>query len=154
MTLIELQKLKKQLQELLDNGFIRSILFVQKKDRSIKICIDYKELNTMIVKNKYPLLRIDDLFDQLKGVSTFLKIDLRSCYHQVWVTKQDLSRITFVTKYGYYKFVVMPFGLINALTMLIDLMNKVFKTIQISFWWYSQMTSLCTLRLERRMHNI
>ena len=104
----ELQELKKQLQELLDKGFIRPshspwgapILFVKKKDGSLRMCIDYRELNKVTIKNKYPLPRIDDLFDQLKGASVFSKIDLRSGYHQLRVTENDVPKTAFWTRYG------------------------------------------------------
>ena len=118
----EMQELSSQLQELLGKGFIRpsssplgaSILFVKKKDGSHRMCIDYRELNKLTVKNRYPLPRIDDLFDQLQGVSWFSKIDLRSGYHQMRVRDEDIQKTTFRTRYGHYEFVVMPFGLTNA----------------------------------------
>ena len=106
-----------QLQELLDKGFIRPssspwgalILFVR-KDGLHRMCIDYRELKKVTVKNRYPLLRIDDLFDQLQGASWFSKIDLRSRYHQMRVREEDLQKTTFQTRYGHYEFVVMPLG--------------------------------------------
>ena len=90
------------------------------------MCIDYRELNKVTVKNKYPLPRIDDLFDQLKGAAVSSKIDLGSRYHQVRVAKQDIAKTAFRTRYGHYEFVVMPFGLIYASTFFMDLMNRVF----------------------------
>nr|GEW37859.1 hypothetical protein [Tanacetum cinerariifolium] len=115
-------ELSKQLQELSDKGFIRPssspwgapVLFVKKKDGSFRMCIDYRELNKLTVKNRYPLLRIDDLFDQLQGSSVYSKIDLRSGYHQLRIREQDVPKTKFRTWYGHYEFQVMPFGLTNA----------------------------------------
>ncbi|GJV22322.1 putative reverse transcriptase domain-containing protein [Tanacetum coccineum] len=129
------QELSNQLQELSDRGFIRPstspwgapILFVKRKDGSFRMCIDYWELNKLIVKNRYPLLRIDDLFDQLQGSSVYSKIDLRSCYHQLRVSDKDIPKTAFRTRYGHYEFQVMPFGLINAPVVFMDLMNHVCK---------------------------
>ncbi|GKE40874.1 putative reverse transcriptase domain-containing protein, partial [Tanacetum coccineum] len=119
---LELQELYTQLQELSDNGFIRPcsspwgapVLFVKKKDGSFWMCIDYCELNKLTIKNRYPLLRIDDLFDQLQGSRVYSKIDLRSRYHQLRVRVEDISKTAFRTRYGHYEFQVMPFGLTNA----------------------------------------
>nr|GEW18753.1 putative reverse transcriptase domain, ribonuclease H-like domain, aspartic peptidase domain protein [Tanacetum cinerariifolium] len=129
------EELSEQLQELSDKGFIRPsslpwgapILFVKKKDGSFRMCIDYRELNKLTVKNRYPLPRIDDLFDQLQGSSVYSKIDLRSGYHQLRVREHDLPKMAFRTRYGHYEFQVMPFGLINALAVFMDLMNRVCK---------------------------
>ncbi|KAJ9563654.1 hypothetical protein OSB04_008814 [Centaurea solstitialis] len=129
----EMQELSKQLKELLDKGFIRPstspwgapILFVKKKDGSMRMCIDYRELNKLTVKNKYPLPRIDDLFDQLQGAVWFSKIDLRSGYHQLKVREEDVHKTAFRTRYGHSKFIVMPFGLTNAPATFKDLMNRV-----------------------------
>jgi len=120
---------------LLDKGFIRPsnspweapILFVKKKDGTLRLCIDYRQLNKVIVKNKYPLPRIDDLFDQLKGARVFSKIDLRFGYHQLRIKEQDIQKIAFRTRYGHYEFLMMPFGLTNAPAVFIDLMNRVFR---------------------------
>lgn len=130
----ELQELKVQLQELLNKGFIRPsvspwsapILFVKKKDGSLRMCIYYRELNKLTIKNKYPLPRIEDLFDQLKKTSVFSKIDLRFGYHQVKIKESDVPKTAFRTRYGHYEFVVLPFGLSNAPTIFMDLMNRVF----------------------------
>nr|GFC79385.1 putative reverse transcriptase domain-containing protein [Tanacetum cinerariifolium] len=122
MAPIELKELKDQLQELLERGFIRlsvspwgaQVLFVKKKDGSMRLCIDYRELNKITIRNCYPLPRIDDLFDQLQGAMHFFKIDLRSGYNQLRVKEQDISKTAFRTRYGHYEFLVMPFGLTNA----------------------------------------
>ncbi|KAG8497491.1 hypothetical protein CXB51_008690 [Gossypium anomalum] len=131
----ELVELKAQIQELLDRGFIRPsispwgapVLFVKKKDETMRMCIDYRQLNKLTIKNMYPLPRIDDLFDQLKGASVFSKIDLRSGYHQLRVKEEDIHKTAFRTRYGHYEFLVMPFGLTNALAAFMDLINRVFQ---------------------------
>ncbi|GJS32134.1 putative reverse transcriptase domain-containing protein [Tanacetum coccineum] len=131
----EMKELSEQLQELFDKGFIRPssspwgapFLFVKKKDGSFRMCIDYRELNKLTVKNRYPLPRIDDLFDQLQGSSIYSKIDLRSGYHQLRVREQDIPKMAFRTRYGHYEFQVMPFGLTNAPAVFMDLMNRVCK---------------------------
>ncbi|GKB26699.1 putative reverse transcriptase domain-containing protein, partial [Tanacetum coccineum] len=128
----EMEELSTQLQELSDKGFIRPssspwgapVLFVKKKDGSFRMCIDYRELNKLTVKNRYPLPRIDDLFDQLQGSSVYSKIDLRSGYHQLRVRDEDIPKTAFRTRYGHYEFQVMPFGLSNAPAVFMDLMNR------------------------------
>jgi hypothetical protein len=130
----ELAELKKQLQELLDKGFIRPstspwgcpALFVKKKDESLRLCIDYRPLNALTIKNKYPLPRIDVLFDQLVGAKVFSKTDLRSGYHQIKIRASDIPKTAFSTRYGLYEFLVMSFGLTNALAYFMYLMNSVF----------------------------
>ncbi|GJV26200.1 putative reverse transcriptase domain-containing protein [Tanacetum coccineum] len=134
MAPVELKELKDQLQELLERGFIRPsvspwgapVLFVKKKDGSMSLCIDYRELTRITVRNRYPLPRIDDLFDQLQGAKFFSKIHLRSGYHQLRVKEQDVSKIAFRTRYGHYEFLLMPFGLTNAPAVFMDLMNRIF----------------------------
>ncbi|KAI3795204.1 hypothetical protein L1987_37853 [Smallanthus sonchifolius] len=122
-----------QLEELIEKGFIRPsispwgapVLFVKKKDGIMRMCIDYRKLNKRTVKNKYPLPRIDHLFDQLQGASWFSKIDLRSGYHQLKVREEDVPKTVFRTRYGHYEFLVMSFGLTNAPAVFMDLINRV-----------------------------
>uniref|UniRef100_A0A7N2LFY1 RNA-directed DNA polymerase n=1 Tax=Quercus lobata TaxID=97700 RepID=A0A7N2LFY1_QUELO len=135
MAPIELKELKEQLVELLDKGFIcpsaspwgAPVLFFKKKDGSLRLCIDYRDLNRVTIKNKYPLPRIDDLFDQLQGAQLFSKIDLRSGYHQLKIKGEDIPKMAFQTRYGHYEFLVMPFGLTNALAAFMDLMNRILR---------------------------
>jgi hypothetical protein len=135
MSMPELKELQLQIEELLKKGYIHPsvspwgapVLFMKKKDGTLRLCIDFRQLNKVTVKNKYPLLRIDDLFDQLKGVKIFSKIDLRSGYHQVRIKDEDISKTTFITRYDYYKFTVVPFGLSNAPAIFMCLMNGLFR---------------------------
>ncbi|GJT29290.1 putative reverse transcriptase domain-containing protein [Tanacetum coccineum] len=132
---LELQELSTQLQELYDKGFIRPIsspwgapvLFFKTKDGSFLMCINYRELNKLTMKIRYPLSRIDDLFDQLQGSRVYSKINLRSGYHQLRVREEDILKKVFRTRYGHYEFQVMPFGLTNAPTVFLYLMNRVCK---------------------------
>jgi hypothetical protein len=132
----ELAELKNQLQELLDKGYIRPssspwgclTLFVKKKDGSLRLCVDYRPLNAVTIKNKYPLPRIDVLFDQLAGARVFSKIDLRSGYHQIKIRPSDIPKTAFSTRYGLYEFLVMSFGLTNAPAYFMYLVNSVFIT--------------------------
>ncbi|GJX79213.1 ribonuclease H-like domain-containing protein [Tanacetum coccineum] len=150
-----MQELSDQLQELADRGFIRPstspwgargapVLFVKKKDRSFRMCIDYWELNKLTIKNRYPLPRIDDLFDQLQGSSVYSKIDLRSGYHQLRVRDEDIPKTTFRTWYRHYEFQVMPFGLTKAPAVFMDLMNreKLFAKFSKCDFWISIMQFL------------
>nr|GEV87310.1 putative reverse transcriptase domain-containing protein [Tanacetum cinerariifolium] len=131
----EIQELSNQLQELIDRGFIRPstspcgapVLFVKKKDGSFRMCIDSRKFNKLTIKNDYPLPRIDDLFDQLQGSSIYSKINLRSGYHQLRVRDEYIPNTAFRTRYGHYKFQVMPLGLTNAPVVFMDLMNRVCK---------------------------
>ncbi|XP_074318762.1 uncharacterized protein LOC141655587 [Silene latifolia] len=130
----KLEVLKKQLWKLANKGYIRPsvspwgapVLFVRKKDGTLRLCIDYRELNSVTVNNKYPLPRIEDLFDQLSGADVFSKINLRSGYHQLTIKDEDIPKTEFRSRYGNYEFVVMPFGLTNAPSVFMDLMNRVF----------------------------
>jgi hypothetical protein len=130
----ELGELKLQIAELQQKGYIHPsssprgapVLFITKKDGSMRMCIDYRSLNEATIKNKYPLRRIDDLFDQLQGAKYFSKIDLRSGYHQLRIKEVDVHKTAFVTRYRQYEFTVMPFGLTNAPAFFMNIMNKVF----------------------------
>src|SRR3954465_11474992 len=130
----ELVQLKKQLGELLQKGYIRPstspwgspVLFVKNKDGTLRMCVGYRPLNEVTIKNKYPLPRIDDLFDQLKGARVFSKIDLRTGYYQPKIWREDIPKTAFTTRYGLYEFTVMSFGLTNAPAYFMGMMNKVF----------------------------
>jgi Reverse transcriptase (RNA-dependent DNA polymerase)/RNase H-like domain found in reverse transcriptase/Integrase zinc binding domain/Retroviral aspartyl protease/Chromo (CHRromatin Organisation MOdifier) domain len=131
----ELDELKKIIQELLEHGFIQPsmspygapVLFVKKKDGSIRMCVDYRALNKITVKNKYPLPRIDELLDRLKGAKYFSKIDLRSGYHQVRIDEADVPKTAFRTRYGHFEFLVLPFGLTNAPATFMHMMQSIFR---------------------------
>jgi len=137
----ELAELKKQVEDLLEKQFIRPsvspwgapVLFVKKKDGSMRMCIDYRQLNKVTIKNKYPLPRIDDLMDQVRGAAVFSKIDLRSGYHQIRVREEDIPKTAFRSRYGHYEYVVMPFGLTNAPAVFMDYMNRIFRPYLDSF---------------------
>ena len=118
----------------MDKGFIRSttspwgapVLFDKKNDNTLRLCIDYRQLNRVTIKNRYPLQRVDDLFDQLRGAQVYSKIDLRTSYHQLRVREADIPKIEFRTWYEHFEFTVMPFGLMNAPAAFMDLMHRVF----------------------------
>jgi hypothetical protein len=130
----ELAELKTQLQDLLERGFIRPSLspwgclaiFVKRKDQTLRMCVDYRPLNEVTIKNKYPLPRIDILFDQLIGARVFSKIDLRSGYHQICIRPEDIPKTSFTTQYGLFEYLVMSFGLTNAPAHFTYLMNSIF----------------------------
>jgi hypothetical protein len=133
MSPVELKDLKIQMQGLLDKGYIRpstspwgcSALFVE-KDKELHLCVDYQPLNAVTIKNKYPLPRIDVLFDQLAGAQVFPKIDLRSGYHQIKIRVEDIPKTTFTTRYGLFEYLIMSFGLTNAPAHFMYLMNSIF----------------------------
>src|SRR4051812_27884267 len=133
MSASELTELKKQLEELLEKKFVRPsvspwgapVLLVKKKDDSMRLCVDYRQLNKVTIKNKYPLLRIDDLIYQLVGACVFSKIDLRSGYHLIRVKDEDIQKTDFRTQYGHYEYSVMPFGVTNAPGVFMEYMNRI-----------------------------
>jgi hypothetical protein len=133
MSPVEME-LKIQLQGLLEKGYIHpstspwgcSVLFVEKKDKEMRLCVDYRPLNAVTIKNKYPLPRIDILFDQLAGAQVFSKIDLHSGFHQIKIHADDIPKTAFMTRYGLYEYFVMSFGLMNVPTHFMYLMNSVF----------------------------
>ena len=135
MASVELQELKVQIQELLDKDFIRPstspwgapVLFAVKNDKTLRLCIDYRQLNRVTIKNLYPLMMINDLFYQLRGARVYFKIDLCTDYHQLRVREVDIPKTTFRTRYGHFEFIVMPFGLTNAPVEFMDLMHNVFQ---------------------------
>ena len=136
MAPVELKELNLQLQELQGKGFVRPstspwgapVFFVKKKDGTLQLCVGYRKLNRVMVKNKYTLPRIKDLFDQLNGACYFSKIDLSYGYHQLRVRDLDISKTAFRTRYGHFEFVVMPFGLTNAPAAFMDLMNRIYRS--------------------------
>ena len=135
MAPVELQELRVQLQEFMDKGFIRPstspwgapVLFAKKKGKTLRLCIDFRQLNRVTIKIRYPLSRIDDLFDQLRGVRVYTKIDLRTGYHHMRVRETYSPKTAFSTRYGQFEFTVMPFGLTNAPAAFMDLMHRIFQ---------------------------
>jgi len=134
MSAFELAELKKQLEDLLDKKFVRpsvspwgaSVLLVKKKDGSMRLCIDYRQLNKVTIKNRYPLPRIDDLMDQLVGARVFSKIDVRSGYHHIKVKDEDMQKTAFRIRYRHYEYTVMPFDVTNASGVFMEYMNRIF----------------------------
>ena len=100
---------------------------MKKNDKTLRLCIDYGQLNKVMIKNRYPLPRIDDLFDQLRGARVYSKIDLRTCYHKLRVREIDIPKTAFRTRYGHFEFTVMPFGLTNAPAAFMDIMHRIFQ---------------------------
>jgi hypothetical protein len=157
----ELKGLKKQLTELQEAGYIRlhpspwgaPVLFVQKKDGSQGMCVDYRTLNDVTMKNKCPLPCIENLFNRMRGARIFSKIDLRSSYHQMKIMRSDIPKTDFLTRYGLYEFMVMSFGLTNAPAYFMDLKNKVFVNWTDSSW-FSSAIFLFTPRVIVIMRNI
>jgi hypothetical protein len=162
MSVEELKELKKQLMELQETGYFRPssspwgapVLFVQKKDGSQRMCVDYRSLNDVTVKNKCPLPRIEDLFNRMRGARVFSKTDLRSGYCQMKIRPSDIPKTDFSTRYGLYGFTVMSFGLTNAPAYLMDLKNKVFMIWTDSLWFSSMIYFLFIPRVIVIMRNI
>ena len=135
MAPVELQELRVQLQELLNKGFIRPsispwgapVLFAKKKGKTVRLCIDYRQLNRVTIKNRYPLPRNDDLFNQFRGARVYSKIDLRTGYRQLRVKDIDIPKTAFRTRFGHFEYTVMPFGSMNAPTTFMDPMHWVFQ---------------------------
>jgi hypothetical protein len=133
MNILEMSELNIKLHELIDKKYIRPsvspwgapLLFVKKNNGTLCLCVDYRQLNKMTIKNRYPLPRIDDLFDQLRGEMIFYKINLRSGYHQVRIKDEYIHKTTFRTRHGHYEFVVIPFGLTNTSASFMCLMNNI-----------------------------
>jgi len=135
LSYVEMDELKKQLANLLAKGFIKPstspfgtpVLFVHKKEGTLRLCVDYRALNKITIKNRYPLPRIEELMDHLAGAKYFFKIDLYSGYHQIRIKKEDTHKTAFRTRYGHYEFLVLPFGLTNAPATFMTLMNDIFR---------------------------
>jgi hypothetical protein len=135
MSTPELKEMQMQLEDILKKGYIQPsvspggvlVLFVKNKDGTLRIFMEFRKLNRVIVKNKYPLPRIDDLFDQLNNQKIFSKIDLRSGYHKVRIKEENIIKNTFKTRYGHYEFTVVPFGLSNTSVVFMCLINDIFR---------------------------
>jgi hypothetical protein len=161
MSVEELKGLKKQLTELQEAGYIRPssspwgapVMFVQKKDGSQRMCVDYRSLNDFTMKNKYLLPRMEDLFDWMRDARVFSKIELRPGYHQMKIRPSDIPKTNFSTRYGLYEFTIMSFGLTNAPAYFMDLKNKVFMIWTDSSWCLSTIF-LSILRVIVIMRNI
>ena len=146
---------------MLQKGYIRPssspcgspAIFVDKKDSGLRMCMDYRQLNDVTIKNKYPLPRIDDLFDQLSGEKVFSKIDLRTGYHQLKIKKEDIPQTVFTTRYGLYKYTVMSFGLTNAPPFSCIWWIRCSWNSWISLWWSSSTIFSYTLKLTRNIRN-
>jgi hypothetical protein len=157
----ELAELKKQLQELFIQGVHSPkylpwgcpALFVKRKDESLRLCVDYRPLNAVTIKNKYPLLRIDVLFDQMVGAKVFSKIDLRSGYHQIMIRASDIPKTAFSTRYGLYEYLVMSFGLTNDPVYFMYLMNSVCQNWT-NLWWSSLMISWYFQKVKTSIQSI
>jgi hypothetical protein len=162
MSTLELAELKEHTKELIEKGFIRlscslwgaPMIFVLKKDDTQRLCIDYRALNEVTVKKKYPLPWMDDLFDQLHGACAFSKIDLRSGYHQLKVRECDIPKTTFILRYGLYEYMVMSFGMTNVPTYFMYLMNNVLWSILTSLSWSSSMIYWSTQEEKESMKSI
>ena len=127
---------------------------MEKKDGTLRMCVDYPSLNEVTIKNKYPLPMINDLFDQLEGATVFSKIDLRSGYHQLKIHEQDIPKTACTTRYGLYEYTVMSFGLTNVPAYFMNMMNKVFMEFWINLWLFSLMIYWCSPRISKSMRCI
>ena len=162
MSPLELDELRKQLDELITNGYIQPsrspygapILFVKKKSGELRMCVDYRALNKMTIKNKYPIPLIDDLIDRVHGAKVFSKIDLRSGYYQIRIHPDDIEKTAFRSRYGHYEFRVMPFGLTNAPATFMNMMQNILRPSQTSASSYILTISWSTARIQRNTNSI
>lgn len=156
----DLEEIKKQIKELLEKGYIRRssspwgapVLLVEKKDGSLRMVVDYRAMNEVTIKNKYPLSMINDLFDQLQGAKVFSKIDLRSGYHQLKIREQDIPKTAFTTRYGLYEYSYVIWT--NAPAYFMSMMNKVFMEFLDKLSWCSWMIFWYTRRMKRNTRSI